>query len=74
MKMKSESEVGKSCPTLWDPMDSSLPGSSVRGISQASVLEWVAIAFSESGLEWVNLTQMTIISTMMGKNPLEEME
>ena len=55
-------------------MDSSLPGSSVRGISQASVLEWVAIAFSESGLEWVNLTQMTIISTMMGKNPLEEME
>ena len=69
MKMKSESEVGKSCPTLWGPVDSSLPGSSVRGISQASVLEWVAIAFSESGLEWVNLTQMTIVFTIAARIP-----
>ena len=41
-----ESEVAQSCPTLSDPMDCSLPGSSVHGILQARVLEWVAIAFS----------------------------
>ena len=46
MKMKSESEVAQSCPTLSDPMDYSLPGSSVHGIFQARVLEWGAIAFS----------------------------
>ena len=46
MKVKSESEVAQSCPTLRDPMDCSLPGSSVHGISQARVLEWGAIAFS----------------------------
>ena len=44
--MKSESEVAQSCPTLSDPIDFSLPGSSVHGIFQARVLEWVAIAFS----------------------------
>ena len=43
-----ESEVAQSCPTLHDPMDCSPPGSSVRGIFQARVLEWVATAFSES--------------------------
>ena len=48
MKVKSESEVTQSCPTLSDPMDCSLPGSSIHGIFQARVLEWVAIAFSES--------------------------
>ena len=47
MKVKSESEVAQSCPTLSDPMDGSLPGSSVHGIFQARVLEWVAIAFSK---------------------------
>ena len=46
MKMKSESEVIQSCLTLSDPMDCSLPGSSVHGIFQARVLEWGAIAFS----------------------------
>ena len=46
MKVKSESEVTQSCPTLHDPMDCSLPGSSAHKIFQASVLEWVAIAFS----------------------------
>ena len=46
MKVKSESEVSQSCPTLSDPMDCSLPGSSVHEISQARVLEWGAIAFS----------------------------
>ena len=47
-KVKSESEVAQSCPTLSDPMDCSLPGSSVHGIVQARVLEWGAIAFSET--------------------------
>ena len=46
MKVKSESEVAQSCPTLSDPMDCSRPGSSVHGIFQARVLEWGAIAFS----------------------------
>ena len=46
-KMKSESEVTQSCPTLCNPMDRSPPGSSVHVISQARVLEWGAIAFSE---------------------------
>ena len=41
-----ESEVAQSCPTLCDPTDCSLPGSSLHGILQASVLEWVAISFS----------------------------
>ena len=48
MKVKSESEVAQSCPTLSDPVDCSLPGSSVLGIFQARVLEWGAIAFSDS--------------------------
>jgi len=43
MEVKSESEVTQSCPTLSDPMDCSLPGSSVHGIFQAIVLEWAAI-------------------------------
>ena len=46
MKVKSEKEVAQSCPTLSDPMDYSLPGSSIHGIFQARVLEWGAIAFS----------------------------
>ena len=44
MKVKSESEVTELCPTLSDPMDCSLPGSSIHGIFQARVLEWVVIA------------------------------
>ena len=47
MKLKSESEVAQSWPTLRDPMVCSLPGSSVHGIFQARVLEWGAIAFSK---------------------------
>ena len=55
MKVKSESEVtqfssvAQSCPTLSDPMDHSLPGSSIPGILQARTLEWVAISFSSEG-------------------------
>ena len=59
-KMKSESEVALSCPTLSDPMDCSLPGSSVHGIFQARVLEWGAIAFSAS-LPQIPLDLMTKI-------------
>ena len=47
MKVKSESEVAQSCPTLSDPMDCSLPGSSAHGIFQERVLEWVAVVFSD---------------------------
>ena len=55
MKVKSESEVAQSRPTLSDLMDYSLPGSSVHGILQAKVLEWVATALKEKaseGLPW----------------------
>ena len=52
MKVKSESEVAQSCPTLRDPTDCSLLGSSVHGISQARVLEWVAIYYSATKREW----------------------
>ena len=47
MKVKRESEVAQSCPTLCDPMDCSLPGFSVHGILQERVLEWGAVAFSK---------------------------
>ena len=47
MKVKSESEVAQSGPTLHDPTDCSLPGSSVHGIFQARILEWGATAFSD---------------------------
>ena len=50
MKVKGEREVAQSCPTLSDPMDCSLPGSSVHGTSQARVLEWGTIAFSDTAL------------------------
>ena len=59
MKVKSESEVAQSCLTLRHPMDCRLPGSSIRGIFQARVLEWGTIAFSrnyvkplQSGENW----------------------
>ena len=51
MKEKSEREVAQSCLTLSDPMDCSLPGSSVHGIFQVRVLEWDAIAFSDGKME-----------------------
>jgi len=58
MKVKSESEVAQSCPTLSDPIDCSPPGSSIHGILQVGVLEWVAIAFSE---ETVTKIQIRVI-------------
>ena len=55
MKVKIESEVTQLCPTLSDPMDCGLPGSSVHGIFQARVLEWGAIAFSSCLVYFKNL-------------------
>ena len=60
MKVKSKSEVAQLCPTLSDPIDGSLPGSSVHGIFQARVLEWGAIAFS--------ISKLTIWEIMNGGN------
>ena len=61
VKVKSESEVAQSCPTLRDRMDCSLPGSSVHGIFQARVLEWGAIAFSEGDIYiWASLMAQTV--------------
>ena len=59
MKVKSESEVTQSCPTLRNPMDYSLPGSSVHGIFQARVMEWVAIAFSE--MEYYSIAKNKVV-------------
>ena len=52
-KKKKREKITQSCPTLCDPMDCSLPGSSIHGIFQARILEWVAIFFSNQLLNWV---------------------
>ena len=68
MKVKSESEVAQSCLTPSDPMDCSLPGSSVHGILQARVLECVAIAFSHPYMttgKTIALTRWTFIGKVM---------
>ena len=62
---ESENEVAQSCPTLWDPMDCSLPGSSLHGILQARVLEWVTISFSR-GSSWPR--DRTLVSCIPGKH------
>ena len=59
MKVESESEVTQSCLTLSDPMDCSLPGSSIHGIFHATVLEWGAIAFST--MEYYSMEYYSII-------------
>ena len=60
--MQSESEVTQSCPTLCDPMDCSLPGSSIRGIFQARVLEWVAVSFPRRSSQPRDQTQVSRIA------------
>ena len=60
-RVVSESEVSQSCPTLCDPIDCSLPGSSVHGIFQARVLEWVAISFSRRSSWPRDRTQVSYI-------------
>ena len=70
MKVKSESEVAQSCPTLSGPMDCSRPGSSISGIFQARVLEWGAIAFS--AMEYYSaLKRNTFESVLMRQMNLE---
>ena len=85
MKVKSQSEVAQSCPTLSDLMDCSLPGSSVHGIFQARVLEWGAIAFSNNGMllshkksetmpsaaKWIDL-EITILSGIVRKRQISD--
>ena len=57
MKVKSEREVAQSCLILSDPMDGSLPGSSIPGIFQARVLEWGAIAFSDKSAAGIRISK-----------------
>ena len=68
MEVKSESEVAQSCPTLSDPMDCSLPGSSIHGIFQARILDWVAIAFSsiKNKTKQTNKKTQLLLGTEMG--------
>ena len=68
MKVKSESEVAQSCLTLCDPMDCSLPGSSIHGIFQARVLEWGAIAFSETSFLGAPKSLQMVIAAMKLKD------
>ena len=63
MKVKSESEVAQSYPTLSNPMDCSLPGSSVHRIFQARVLEWGAIAFSEDTSYNLVIFRLSVVLT-----------
>ena len=62
MKSESESEVAQSCLTLCDPVDCSPPGSSVHGILQARILEWVAISFSRGSSRPRDRTQVSCIA------------
>ena len=79
LERKKESEVAQSCPTLWDPMDCSLPGSSVYGIFQARILEWVAISFyrrSSWPRDWTWISHIvgrhfTVWATLLGPLFLE---
>ena len=74
MTVKSEREVAQSCPTLSDPMDCSLPGSSIRGIFQARVLEWGAIACSEkkSISDLIKCTDVVQIETISNLSSSEQ--
>ena len=70
-KVKSESEVPQSCPTFRDPMDCSPPGSSVHGIFQARVLEWVAISFSRGSSHPRDRTHIScLLNRQAGSLPL----
>ena len=65
MKVKSEREVAQSCPTLSNPMDCSPPDFSIHGIFQARVLEWGAIAFSQSYEVGVTLMFILLVKSLM---------
>ena len=65
--LDNESEVAQSCPTLCNPMDCSLPGSTIHGIFQARILEWVAISFSILDKEDLNKLNFIKIKTSFHK-------
>ena len=65
MKVKSKSEVTESCPTLSDPMDCSLPGSSIHGIFQARVLEWGAIALNSINTVFIKTVAIKCIHQVL---------
>ena len=65
--LDKESEVAQSCPTLCNPMDCSLPGSTIHGIFQARILEWVAISFSILDKEDLNKLNFIKIKTSFHK-------
>ena len=76
MKVKSESEVAQSCPTLRDPMDCSPPGSSVHGILQARILEWVAMHCSRGSSRPRDRTHVSalagrLFTTVPSGNPIK---
>ena len=71
MKVKSENEVAQSCLTLSDPMDCSLPGSSIHGIFQARVLERGAIAFSIPGRQVCVISAQALPSMSLGLSPCQ---
>ena len=72
MKVKSEREVAQSCLTLRNPMDCSLPGSSVHGISQARVLEWGAIAFSSDLLSKSKFLTFSLIYLLEANHHIQQ--
>ena len=69
MKVNSENEVAQLCPTLRDPMDCSPPGSSVHGIFQVRVLEWVAISFSKACMHVKSLQPCPTLCDPMDSSP-----
>ena len=69
MKVKSESEVAQSYPTPSDPLDGSLPGSSVHGIVQARILEWGAISFSRQNVSLSIKCRMDKVTFIGSSNP-----
>ena len=68
-KNESESEVAQSCPTLCDPVDCSPPGSSVHGILQVRILEWVTISFSRGSSQPRDQTQVSCIAGALTSEP-----
>ena len=72
MKVKSESQVAQLCLTLRDPMECSLPGSSIHGIFQARVLEWAAIAFSETGMVDEQKAELGLLRNMCKDGEMRE--
>ena len=74
MRVRSESEVAQSCPTLCNSMDCTPPGSSVPGIFQARVLEWGAIAFSVNSAKCMHLRADGIRALGTGGIPRERIQ